>query len=489
MILFCISHTFHYELENLLRLFYPLEKIAVKKEYEESGDDYLLTSLEKTAQGALLCARLSLGGVKSEKTAAVGVEDDDVYERELAKLAFGLLTEKCGFVPKWGILTGVRPSKLMMSLINSLGADGACRYFTDELLVSPEKTRLAQTVAQAEKRIIERSKRNSCSLYISIPFCPSRCSYCSFVSHSISSPAARKLIPEYVEKLCEEIRITGEKIKENGLEPMSVYWGGGTPTTLTASQLDEVLCAVENNIDLTGCLEYTVEAGRPDTITEEKLRVLKKHGVSRISINPQTFSDEVLKNIGRRHTVAETVARFNEARALGFDNINTDLIAGLPGDTLESFKNSIDSAIALSAENITVHTLALKRSSTIVTESESGTLDKNITAFMLEYASKALTAAGYAPYYMYRQSKSLGNLENVGWCKAGKDCLYNVFMMEECHSVFSAGAGGVTKLVEPGGKHIERIFNYKYPFEYISRFDEVVARKNGISEFFGEYKL
>lgn len=489
MILFCISHSFHYELENLFRLFFPLEKITVKREYEKTEEDYLYTELEPLGESTRLLSRLSLGGSLSENSSVLSDECAGDFERELAKLSFALLTEKCGFVPKWGILTGVRPSKLMMNLINSLGETGAVEYFTKELLVSPEKAELAKTVAAAEKRITDMSQRDSCSLYISIPFCPSRCSYCSFVSHSISSPSAKKLIPDYVEKLCEEIRLTGQKVRENNLKIMSVYWGGGTPTTLSAPQLDTVLTAIEQSFNLSGCLEYTVEAGRPDTVTKEKLVTLKKHGVNRISINPQTFSDEVLLNIGRRHTVADTVDRFHEARELGFDNINTDLIAGLPGDTLESFRHSIDSAIALSPENITVHTLALKRSSTIVTQSESGTLDKNITADMLRYASDSLYKAGYTPYYMYRQSKSLGNLENVGWCKKGRDCLYNVFMMEECHSVFSAGAGGVTKLVEPGGKHIERIFNYKYPFEYISRFEELAARKNGITQFFTEYKL
>ena len=391
-------------------------------------------------------------------------------------------------MPKWGILTGVRPSKLMMRHIESDGEAAAEEYFKNVLLVSPEKTRLAKEVALSEKKIVSLSKKDSASLYISIPFCPTRCSYCSFVSHSIASQSAKKLIPEYVEKLCEEIRLTAKKANECGLKILSVYWGGGTPTTLSPEELKTVLSEIQNSFDLSSCLEYTVEAGRPDTVTKEKLDVLKQFGVTRVSINPQTFNDGVLKAVKRNHTAKDTVEKLKLARSAGFDFINTDLIAGLPTDTEESFKNSVLEAIKLSPENITVHTLALKRSSGIVSEGKSAEAFGGDIGNMIKIAENELYKAGYTPYYMYRQSKSLGNLENVGWCKKGAECLYNVFMMEECHTILSVGAGAVTKLVANGGEYIERIFNYKYPFEYISRFRELCRRKERISEFVAEYK-
>ena len=408
-------------------------------------------------------------------------------EYELLSLAYPLLKELCGFAPKWGMLTGVRPSKLIMNKMVEIGEDGARDYFTKRFFADEKKTELALSVAKTELQIIENSPKNSFSLYVSIPFCPTRCSYCSFVSHSIGTESAKKLMPEYVNKLCEEIEFTAKKAKENGLVLTNVYWGGGTPTTLEAEDLERVLTAIEDNFDLSECGEYTVEAGRPDTVTEEKLLVLKKHNVGRISINPQTFSDSVLKAIGRCHTTALTEEKYHLARKIGFDSINMDLIAGLPTDNFESFKRSVDRAIHLGADNITVHTLALKRSSAIVTENESDSVNADGISNMLDYAFNALTQGGYHPYYMYRQSKSLGNFENVGWCKEGKECRYNILMMEEYQHILSVGAGSVTKLLSPGIEKIERIFNYKFPFEYISRFSGLLEKKERISTFFSEY--
>lgn len=488
MTLYCIEHPYLYELENLLRVFFPLERITVKTVFsgEENGD-YFLTERAPAEGGALLTARFQIGLSQGEKTHFALAGEDE--ERAFAVLMFYLLSEYSGFVPKWGILTGVRPSKLMTSLCEQLGEEGAAKRFQSAFLVSPKKTELARVVSKAEKKIIALSGPASFSLYVSIPFCPSRCSYCSFVSHSIASPSAKKLIPEYLDLLCKEIAETAVIAKKNGLSLQTVYWGGGTPTVLEAPELDRILTCIEENFDLSGCLEYTVEAGRPDTVTNEKLRVLKKHGVSRISINPQTFNDSVLQAVGRRHTAEETVDAFLLARSLGFAHINMDLIAGLPTDTPESFKNSVDRALALAPENITVHTLALKRSSELVSEQGAKGLDKNAVSDMIEYVSETLPKAGYSPYYMYRQSKSLGCLENVGWCRAGEECLYNVFMIEECETVLSVGAGGVTKLCTPDGGHIERIFNFKYPFEYNSRFETLLRRKDRISAFYAEYKL
>lgn len=487
MNIYCISHDFLYETEKLLMLFFPLEKNTALKEFTEDSGDYFYTEIDRGENNIRFKAVFSYNGQKQSADKNIPSEECTDEEYELLSLAYPLLKELCGFSPKWGMLTGVRPSKLIMNKMVEIGEDGARDYFTKRFFADEKKTELALSVAKTELRIIENSPENSFSLYVSIPFCPTRCSYCSFVSHSIGTDSAKKLMPEYVNKLCEEIEFTAKKAKENGLVLTNVYWGGGTPTTLEAEDLDRVLTAIEDNFDLSECGEYTVEAGRPDTITEEKLLVLKKHNVGRISINPQTFSDSVLKAIGRCHTTALTEEKYHLARKVGFDSINMDLIAGLPTDNFESFKRSVDRAIHLGADNITVHTLALKRSSAIVTENESDSVNAEGISNMLDYAFNALTQGGYHPYYMYRQSKSLGNFENVGWCKEGKECRYNILMMEEYQHILSVGAGSVTKLLSPGIEKIERIFNYKFPFEYISRFSGLLEKKERISTFFSEY--
>lgn len=481
MILRIVNHRFHYEMENLCRVFYPYETIRVIRDDSEELDD--ITVVTELCDGYTVRVSVNIHGTTG--TREKSVDDYDDCEREMAILLFSLLSEITGYVPKWGILTGVRPSKLMNSLINECGDEGAKNYFTDKLLVCEKKTELAYEVAKAEERIMSLSDEKSFSLYVSIPFCPTRCNYCSFVSHSIAQ--AKKLLPEYVENLCKEIRQTAEIANSLGLRLESIYWGGGTPTTLSAEMLEKICAEINSDFDLSNLREYTIEAGRADTVTPEKLRVIKSAGVGRISINPQTFNDDVLKAIGRRHTVGDVVRVFDEARDAGFDNINMDLIAGLTDDTYESFCNSVDRAIAMDPENITLHTLALKRSSTIVTHGvdvQSG----EIANKMLEYAQNRFYCAGYRPYYMYRQSRSLGNLENVGWCKDGFECLYNVFMMEECHTVLAVGAGAVTKLKDPYSRNIERIFNYKYPYEYNSRYEVIAERKEQIKEFYNKIK-
>ncbi len=395
-------------------------------------------------------------------------------EKQLAKAMVRVLSEITGTVPPWGILTGVRPSKLMRRLAEKTGDENARSLFVNEYLVSPEKASLALSVASVQKRAVSLNTPDSFSLYISVPFCPTRCSYCSFVSHSIAS--AKKLIPEYIRLLCREIEMCAEMAKDSGLHLETVYIGGGTPTSFTAEELKTVTDALTRSFDMRSVREFTVEAGRPDTVDREKLVVLKNAGVTRVSINPQTFSDEVLKNIGRPHTGNDAVEKYLLAREVGFDSINMDFIAGLPGDTYESFKASIEKAVELSPDNITVHTLALKRSANIVTEHETENVCRD-TVRMTDFSQQLLTKEGFLPYYMYRQSKSIGNLENIGWCKPDKECLYNIYMMEELHSVVACGGGAVTKLVTPGGERVERIYNFKYPYEYINRFDEQIGRK------------
>lgn len=288
----------------------------------------------------------------------------------------------------------------------------------------------------------------------------------------------------YVDALCREVEAIQCEAQKNDLNIKTIYIGGGTPTALSADQLRQLMGTVRRCFDLSALEEYTVEAGRPDCTDREKLEVLKEYGATRISINPQTFSDEVLSRIGRRHTAQDILDCFKTAREVGHNNINMDLIAGLPGDTVEGFEKSLNTAISLSPENITVHTLTLKRASNLVIKNAED--DYGDVAAMLDKCA-ALADAGYRPYYLYRQKNTLQNLENTGWCKPGFEGLYNIYIMEEVHSILSAGAGGSTKLCQPGGTRIERIFNYKYPAEYISGFDTILKRKEGIGEFYAGY--
>ncbi|MDO4607758.1 MAG: coproporphyrinogen dehydrogenase HemZ, partial [Clostridia bacterium] len=295
-------------------------------------------------------------------------------------------------------------------------------------------------------------------------------------------------IPQYVDYLCKELAITARIAKENNLRLETVYMGGGTPTTLSAEQLNRVLATVRDNFDMAAVREFTVEAGRPDTIDADKLMVIKQNGVTRISINPQSMNDDVLECIGRRHTASDTVKAFNLARQIGFDNINMDLISGLPGDTFKSFKSTIDEILKLDPESVTIHSLSMKRASTLTVNGEFEHIKLGTEASkMVNYARKILTDNKILPYYMYRQSKTVGNLENVGYAKQGYEGLYNVYIMDETHTILACGASAVTKLKDKTQKNIKRIFNFKYPYEYISGFNELISRKKEIGEFYDKY--
>lgn len=483
-----IGHSFVYELEKLVRIFLPFEKIKMFDTFT-ADDRYAVAGREINGDNCRLWAELEIDGVKAERSEQISASSPDfekLCERKLAVLLFDCFIELTGYKPEWGILTGVRPAKLYSRLCSDLGSEQAQRYFEEELKVSQNKISLCREAVSGEDKITSLSKPQSFSLYISVPFCPTRCSYCSFVSHSVDH--AKKLIPEYVKLVCEELVATANIAARCGLQLETVYIGGGTPTTLSAAQLETVMKTVSDNFDLSSLREYTVEAGRPDTITEEKLLAIKNGGATRISINPQTMVDSVLENIGRKHTAQQTIHAFCLSRKMGFDNINMDLIAGLPGDDFEGFCHTLDEVLALDPESVTVHSLSMKRASTLSTggmfpELESGAMAEK----MVGYARSKLSSCGIVPYYMYRQSKTVGNLENVGYAKKGFECLYNVYIMDETHTILACGASAVTKLREPYGNYIERIFNFKYPYEYISRFDEMIARKDGIALFYEKY--
>lgn len=479
MNLYVKNHNFHFELENLTRLFFPNEKITVIRDFSEPQPPYIYTEASDK-----ITISVNIGSFNKSETAVKKLTDDD-NELVSAQLLYKLLCDFTGLTQPWGILTGVRPVKLLRRLAEESNEEQAVKKFEKDFFVSNEKIALSRETEHNERKILELSKPESFSLYVGIPFCPSRCSYCSFVMASIER--AEKLIEPYTKLLCEEIKRTAEIANKLGLRLETVYFGGGTPTTLSAEQLDTVLGTVNNSFDMSTCREFTVEAGRPDTIDIAKLFALKENKVDRISINPQTVNDEVLKTIGRKHTAQQFFDAFELARKCGFDNINTDLIAGLPTDTPESFKNSLDSIVRLNAECITVHTLCMKRASRLTTEGVTLDLQQARDAReMLAYTQNILGQNEYIPYYMYRQSRMVGNLENVGWSKRGFESLYNVYVMDETHTILACGSGGVTKLKRNNPDYLERIFNFKYPYEYIDRFDELIQRKFGIMQFYGQ---
>lgn len=479
MNLYVKNHNFHFELENLTRLFFPNEKITVIRDFSEPQPPYIYTEVSDK-----ITISVNIGSFNKSETAVKKLTDDD-NELVSAQILYKLLCDFTGLTQPWGILTGVRPVKLLRRLAEESSEEQAVKKFEKDFFVSNEKIALSRETEHNERKILELSKPESFSLYVGIPFCPSRCSYCSFVMASIER--AEKLIEPYTKLLCEEIKRTAEIANKLGLRLETVYFGGGTPTTLSAEQLDTVLGTVNNSFDMSTCREFTVEAGRPDTIDIAKLFALKENKVDRISINPQTVNDEVLKTIGRKHTAQQFFDAFELARKCGFDNINTDLIAGLPTDTPESFKNSLDSIVRLNAECITVHTLCMKRASRLTTEGVTLDLQQARDAReMLAYTQNILGQNEYIPYYMYRQSRMVGNLENVGWSKRGFESLYNVYVMDETHTILACGSGGVTKLKRNNPDYLERIFNFKYPYEYIDRFDELIQRKSGIMQFYGQ---
>lgn len=505
MVLVVNGNFFAYELEKLTSSFFPEEHVTVVIDGKmKDGSEADISVFADTAVATVEVNRgeetsvsvfYEIGGQTVFSLSERGSFSDasladsaDSLELHCAQLLYRVLSHVTDLDLGWGILTGIRPSKLLIRLIEEKGEEEGISYFENAFLVSPKKTKLARSVSLAEEKIIRTSTPDSFSLYISIPFCPTRCSYCSFVSSAMNTATAEKAFEPYFENLLREITYTAEIARESGLALRSTYVGGGTPSTLSAEQTALLLKTVRDGFDMSRCAEFTFEAGRPDTITPEKLAACRDGGVDRISINPQTMVDGVLAAVGRRHTAQDVIDIFNDARRLGFTNINMDLIAGLPTDDFEGFKYSLEELLKLSPESITVHTLAYKRSSDLSYTEGLFSATRNV-ARMVDFANDSLYEGGYIPYYMYRQAKSVGNLENVGWCKPGFESAYNIFMMEECHTILACGAGAVTKLKDPYGTDIERIFNFKYPFEYNQNFEEQINRKKAVKIYYGQHSL
>jgi coproporphyrinogen dehydrogenase HemZ len=377
----------------------------------------------------------------------------------------------------WGDITGIRPVKMARKLLQEgKGKEQVVGYFLGRGVL-PSKAQMTFEIAMRQQTILKTVKPYDICLYIGIPFCRTKCLYCSFVTNTTASSA--HLMEPFLAALKKEIRYAARLIKQTDFRIISVYMGGGTPTTLSGEQLEEIICCCQREFDLSHVREFTVEAGRPDTITLEKLQILKANGVGRISINPQTMNQRTLQLIGRQHTPQDVIDCFWMARNCGFTHINMDLIAGLPQETEEDFRFSLQQVEQLSPESTTVHTLSIKRGSRLQELIDDYPLDSGKeTAKMVEYAAKKLIELKKPPYYLYRQKHMLGNLENVGYAKQNCACLYNIMMMEETSTVLSVGCGGVTKYVSPGGDIIKRTFNVKEVSDYINRIDEMCERKN-----------
>ena len=488
MKLYLKGHDYKYATEQMLLTLFPGERPSYPDRPAGEGEDSLTLSLSLGARWATARAVLTRDGRRWTAAArapvpapdAGRVERDRVLQRVVKNAFYRAGVQALGREPPWGGLTGVRPVKLPTRALEQ----GATRRQADRLLrdlyrVSAPRRALALDCAQATLAAKRTLAPEDVSLYVGIPFCPTRCAYCSFVSAGVGRTVS--LMEPYVDALCREIAAAGAAVRRGGRRIKSVYIGGGTPTTLSPALLDRLMGALEGAFDLSACAEYTVEAGRPDTITAEKLSVLRERGCTRVSVNPQSMDDRVLAAIGRAHSAADILQAWDLVRRAGFPYANMDLIAGLPADTPEGFRASLDQVLSLGPENVTVHTLALKKGSRLTLEKNGALPAPEQVSAMLDYAWGALRAAGYAPYYLYRQKYMSGGFENVGWCRPGAESLYNICMMEELHTILSLGSGGVTKVIDPRAGSLVRQANPKYPKEYIETLDPILQAKENLT--------
>lgn len=489
-----------YYVQTLCMVFFPGETFG-ENEIPGEGVPEVAVDVysDKGGEAVSAYASIKLNDKLCEANASVYLEEEITFGTHesvaVGRAIFAAGKELLGHTPPWGILTGIRPAKVAGGLLRSgKGILKAKKIMRDEYFLNPQKAALAVSVASAELKLTKKMPKDTCSLYISIPFCPSRCAYCSFVSYT--TKRLLSMIEEYLEVLLKEIDSTFETINKLGMTLTTIYIGGGTPTTLSAEQLDRLLSRLEQHVDTSALLEFTLEAGRPDTITREKLAVAKAHGVTRISVNPQTLSDDILREIGRRHTVEDFYRAYALAKESGIRDINVDLIAGLPGDDFKNFSETVDKIIELAPTNITVHTFCVKKASDALRNNSSVySLSGGDATKSVSYSQLKTKFAGYKPYYMYRQKNTVGNLENVGFSLEGHEGLYNIYMMEEMQTIFAVGAGAVTKLVktssaDPQDVKIKRVFRPKYPYEYLrlaqQSEDGKIRDDEEIFEFFAE---
>ena len=463
-----LGHDDRYAIEQLQMALFPAETM------ESQGEAVSCLHRGKTWLTAV--ATITLNGRESRAVRRLRAEDETVRTRRrcLQQSYYLAALEHLPKAPAWGALSGVRPTKITTKhLLEGGTAASAKKMMEDVYFVSPERAKLSVDCSLSTVAAKSKMDDHHVSLYVGIPFCPTRCAYCSFVSRTVGKRT--ELLTPYLEALFEELKLTGKLLEASGKKVLSVYIGGGTPTTLTSQQMATLLGNIRDSFDLSECLEFTVEGGRPDTLDAEKLRVIRESGADRMSINPQTMEDHVLRACGRPHTAKDVLRCYKEAVDAGFTAINMDLIAGLPGDSYDGFCRSLDAVAALDPANITVHTLALKKGADLF-EKKVILPDADEVSRMVAYANSTLSSKFYKPYYLYRQKYMSGSFENVGWSRDNLDCLYNIYMMEELHTIVSLGGGGMNKVNLPDGT-LQRFHNPKFPEQYIELLPSVLQQK------------
>ncbi len=488
MKLYLVGHDYKYAAEQIMLVMFPSERPEYPDKYEDADNSAVI---KISAASLYTTASVKIRYDGNSERAVCRVKNDMlkgklVRDRLLSRIIKNAFYKAAvrikGSAPPWGSLTGIRPGKIATALLESGQSDDSVTAVLErEYYVSPDRAKLCIDTAKAGLRVKNSLGKRDVAVYIGIPFCPTRCAYCSFVSQSVEKSAV--LIEPFLEALEREIDATAKIIDDLGLRVIAVYFGGGTPTTLSAAQLGRLIDRLYSDVDMSALREFTVEAGRPDTITADRMEMLKKRGVTRVSVNPQTMSDKVLDLIGRRHSAEDVFNAYDLVRRAGIKEINMDLIAGLPGDTAEGFSDTMDKVLSLSPENVTVHTLSLKKGAKVMMD-KMEIPDGSVVGEMLDICSNRLRSAGYVPYYLYRQKFISGGYENVGWAKTGCYSLYNILIMEELCSVIALGGGASTKLTAPASGRIERIFNPKYTKEYIERIDTVIEKKEYIRTFY-----
>jgi len=460
-----IGHDDRYAVEQLQMALFSTQTEGQAVSRLHRGNTWLTAVTQITLNGRT---------TRSARRIRASQETVRLRRRALQQSYYAAAVDHLAQTPPWGALAGVRPTKISTRHLLAGGTpQSAARELEQVYYVTPQRQRLAVDCSVSTVQAASLLDQNDISLYVGIPFCPTRCAYCSFVSRTVGKRT--DLLDPYLQALYRELEVTGKLLARSGKTVRTVYMGGGTPTTLSAAQMAQLLDTIHNSMDLSRCLEFTVEGGRPDTLDVEKLRVIRTHGADRMSINPQTMRDCVLRACGRPHTAADVTQRYLEAVDAGFDAINMDLIAGLPTDNYDGFCQSLTQVAAMHPANITVHTLALKKGADLF-ERRENLPDHMQVARMVEFANDTLSSLGYKPYYLYRQKYMSGSFENVGWSLPGKDCLYNIYMMEELHTILSLGGGGMNKVNLPDGT-LQRFHNPKFPEQYIEQIDSVLAQK------------
>ena len=468
-----LGHDDRYAVEQLQMALFP-----------EGTQGQAISALHRGQTWLTATAKITMDGKTATASRRLKASEETVRSRRraLQQSYYLAATQLLPSVPAWGALAGVRPTKITTKHMLAGGtAQSAQNLLRDVYYVTPERRELAVDCSISTVKAVEMLEPTDLSLYIGIPFCPTRCAYCSFVSRTIGKRT--ELLEPYLAALMQEMEVTGKLLANSGRKVRTIYIGGGTPTTLSEAQLCRLMDAVRDSFDLSRCIEFTVEGGRPDTLDAGKLRAIREHGADRMSINPQTMIDSVLRASGRPHRAEDVLRSYGEAVDAGFNAINMDLIAGLPTDTVDGFCQSLDQVVALNPANITVHTLALKKGADLFEKRVALPSAQEVTE-MVAYANDTLRRLGYKPYYLYRQKYMSGSFENVGWSRDGLDCLYNIYMMEEIHTILSLGGGGMNKVNFPDGS-LKRFHNPKFPEQYIEMIDDVLAQKKELFDLMG----